>query len=348
LPALEKIEQHAVEKKSSQEELMNPEKERSLVCILIPASCLVFVISTLAMLFRFEPFFSGYYSFAWWSYIILVESFLCYRGGESLLFGNPWKFLVLLPLSTTVWLVFEALNFRLSDWHYVNIPSQTALRWIGYPVAYSTVLPGIFSTASLLKSLGVLKNSKTTPLSDPKKLYTPFLITGTLFLALPLIWPGYFFPLVWGAFIFLLEPMNHRAGASSLLREWERGSLREFYLLLLAGLVCGFFWELWNFRAGAKWIYTVPHVSGLKIFEMPLAGFLGFPAFAVECYTMTASFFLLISRIREKCAPGRALGLYAGIGFLMLLFGLIVFAGIDRLTVISFQDFNFFDFGVRR
>ena len=293
------------------------------------------------------PFYSGYYSFAWWSYIVFVESFLFRRGAESLLYRHPWKFLVLLPLSATVWLVFEALNFRLSDWHYVNVPYETAIRWVGYPVAYSTVLPAIFSTKALLESLGVLKNSGTVPLADPRRLYKPFILTGILFLVLPLIWPQYFFPLVWGAFVFLLEPLNHKAGAPSLLREWEKGSLKSFYLLLLAGIICGFLWELWNFRAGAKWIYTVPHGGGLKIFEMPLLGFLGFPPFAVECYAMTACFFLLISKIRQKCPPGRAFGVYAAVALSMVLFDLLVLAGIDRLTVISFQNFGFIPFGLR-
>ena len=168
--------------------------------ILMPAACLFFGISTIAMLSGFEPFFSFYYSFAWWSYIIFIDSFLYYRGGKSLLFENPRKFLLLLPLSTTVWLVFEALNFRLSNWHYVNIPYETVLRWTGYPVAYSTVLPGIFSTAALLEFLGVLKNSRTAPLGNPQRLYKPFMLAGILFLVLPLVWPEYFFPLVWGRF----------------------------------------------------------------------------------------------------------------------------------------------------
>jgi len=74
---------------------------------------------------------------------------------------------------------------------------------------------------------------------------------------------------------------------------------------------------------------------------MPLLGFLGFPPFALECYAMTAGFFLLISKIRAKYPPGRALGIYAAIALLILFFDLLVFAGIDRFTIISFQDFNF-------
>ena len=152
---------------------MNREKKRTLAHFLMPAACLILGISTLAMLSGFEPFYSMYYSFAWWSYIIFIESLLYCRGARSFLFENPGKFLLLLPISITVWLVFEALNFRLSDWHYVNIPSDTVVRWTGYAIAYSTVLPGIFSTTALLKFIGVLKNSKTVPLGNLERLNTP-------------------------------------------------------------------------------------------------------------------------------------------------------------------------------
>jgi predicted flap endonuclease-1-like 5' DNA nuclease len=43
-------------------------------------------------------------------------------------------------------------------------------------------------------------------------------------------------------------------------------------------------WESLNIGARAKWIYTVPFLENLKLFEMPVPGFLGFPPFAVECF----------------------------------------------------------------
>ena len=75
-------------------------------------------------------------------------------------------------------------------------------------------------------------------------------------------------------------------GAESL-----RGDLRaqhpwRLINLLLAGLVCGLLWECWNYWAHTKWVYTVPVPPHVKLFEMPLAGYLGFPAFAVECFVM--------------------------------------------------------------
>jgi hypothetical protein len=58
--------------------------------------------------------------------------------------------------------------------------------------------------------------------------------------------------------------------------------------LLLSGVACGFLWEFWNFWAGARWYYTIPILGHVKVFEMPVLGYLGFPPFAVECFTLLA------------------------------------------------------------
>ena len=88
---------------------------------------------------------------------------------------------------------------------------------------------------------------------------------------------------VWLGFIFLLDPINARLGAERLMpgRRMDR-----IVNLSLSGLLCGVLWECWNYWAHAKWHYTVPIMEDLKLFEMPLPGYLGFPAFALECFTM--------------------------------------------------------------
>ena len=295
----------------------------------------VFIVASIAMLQRKEPFYSWFYSFAWWSYIVFIEAFLCARGGTSLLFGSPRVFVSLLPLSVTIWLIFEALNFRLQNWHYVDITPHLGLRWPGYAIAFATVVPGIFATKHLLEYKGFFKASQTAPIR-PHALTRTMLVLGLLFLVLPIVKPRVFFPLVWGAFIFLLEPINYHMGGRSLLRDWQSGSLREFYLLLLAGLCCGFLWEFWNFWAGSKWIYTVPHVGWLKIFEMPILGFLGFPPFAVECYVMVNSFLLLDQWLKQNRPPRLRRRVWLVIVSLAGVFDLLVFMGIDHFTVISF------------
>jgi hypothetical protein len=56
--------------------------------------------------------------------------------------------------------------------------------------------------------------------------------------------------------------------------------------LLTSGLLCGVLWEFWNYWALTRWTYSVPYMGSLKLFEMPLPGYLGFPPFALECYAM--------------------------------------------------------------
>jgi len=69
---------------------------------------------------------------------------------------------------------------------------------------------------------------------------------------------------------------------------------------MVSGLVCGVFWEFWNYWATARWLYIFPILQGWKIFEMPLPGFLGFPAFAVECFVMFESVKVLGSRLLQS------------------------------------------------
>ena len=51
-------------------------------------------------------------------------------------------------------------------------------------------------------------------------------------------------------------------------------------------LICGFFWEFWNFKSHPKWAYHVPGVDFLRVFEMPLLGYLGYLPFALEVYLL--------------------------------------------------------------
>src|SRR4029453_2291369 len=91
---------------------------------------------------------------------------------------------------------------------------------------------------------------------------------------------------VWLRFILLIDPLNARAGSESILGDWREGRKGRLINLMLAGLLCGVVWEFWNYWCGTKWIYNVPILPEVKIFEMPILGFGGFPPFAVECFAM--------------------------------------------------------------
>ena len=115
----------------------------------------------------------------------------------------------------------------------------------------------------------------------------------------------YLFAPVWVGFILLLDPLNYAWGGRSLLRDWEKGDTSLFWSFMAAGFVCGVFWEFWNYWAAARWLYIFPILQGWKIFEMPLPGFLGFPAFAVECFVMFESLKVLARAILPERSGDR-------------------------------------------
>jgi hypothetical protein len=91
-------------------------------------------------------------------------------------------------------------------------------------------------------------------------------------------------------------------------------------------LICGGLWEFWNFWASAKWIYTVPWVGEVKLFEMPVLGFFGFPPFAEECYVIAQSLGIY------ETSPNRLQWSWKAVPLWIVLYTLMFWA-IDRFTV---------------
>jgi len=246
------------------------------------------IVSEMLMLRGVEPFSSYFYSFAWWSYILLVDGIVYMRKGNSLLVNRRREFLTMVPWSVVFWLVIEAFNFQLKNWYYANMETFLPARWTGYFIAYATVLPALFETLELLESFDILSGVKGSRYRFSPTARWAMATMGTVMLLITLIAPRYAFPLVWLGFVFLLDPIVYRFGGRSLLRKMEEEGPVKLYRLMIAGIICGFLWEFWNFWARIKWYYTVPFFDEIKLFEMHVMGFLGFAPFAVECYVMYA------------------------------------------------------------
>jgi hypothetical protein len=113
---------------------------------------------------------------------------------------------------------------------------------------------------------------------------------------------------VWLGFILLLDPINARMGGESLVHDFRNGRFDRLVNLAASGMLCGVLWELWNYWARAKWHYTVPIMERFKVFEMPLPGYLGFPAFAVECFTMYVFVRSLVTYATSGRTPNTGVG----------------------------------------
>jgi hypothetical protein len=253
---------------------------------------IVILASEAGMLAHVEPFFSWHTPIAWTGYILCVDALVWKRRGSSWLRDRPAELAFLACVSVPLWVIFELYNkYALHNWHYIGLPDVLIVRYFGYAWAFATIWPAIFETADLISSLRDRRASEHR--ADPivsqhlGPLAWVSVALGAAMLAVPIVHPSpYLAAPVWLGFIFLLDPLNARAGAESIMGDRRQGRTRRLTNLLAAGLACGLLWEFWNYWAHTKWVYTVPILPEVRLFEMPILGFGGFPPFAVECFVM--------------------------------------------------------------
>ena len=97
------------------------------------------------------------------------------------------------------------------------------------------------------------------------------------------IWPNYLFPFLWISPLLFVLGLQMAWGKSLILSALREGYWQVITIPACAALVCGFFWEMWNFYSAAKWEYTIPFVDRFHVFEMPILGYSGYLPFGLEC-----------------------------------------------------------------
>ncbi len=259
-----------------------------------------------ALLTDWRPLKLYFTPWMWSGYLLGVDALVFRLRGGSWLRPHPGRFLLLLPLSLVLWLLFEAYNLHLRNWTYIGLPASQLLQGIGYVWSFITIWPALFLTADLLEALGLRVRGR--PLALNPRRARVWTLTGLVLAGAPLLLPAriaaYTFAIVWVAWVPLLEPfLLDRAPVTTLLEQARRGEWTRWVSLGVGGLICGFIWESWNMAAAARWIYIFPLFQNCKLFEMPAPGFLGFIPFAWEASSLYAFSALalvsLIPRLRS-------------------------------------------------
>jgi len=227
----------------------------------------------------------------WIGYLLIGDALLTMRHRDgSPARRRPGRFVACIALSVPIWLIFEFVNaVSLQAWSYHGLPDNAFVRNLTFAIAFATICPAMFITAELLLQLG-LRNLRGPSLrTGPRAETTLFLFgVGSLGLALLAQDPIGSFGL-WLAFALLLDPVNRRLGAPSILADWSEGRWGRTAALVAAALICGFLWEFWNYWAVGKWTYRLPFLGQLeqiRYFEMPTIGLAGYLPFGIEYWVM--------------------------------------------------------------
>lgn len=236
----------------------------------------------------FASFQSFTFSMLWLGYIVVVNALTWKRTGRCMLTHRRAYFLALFPVSAAFWWLFEFLNRFVQNWFYVGVGTLGAWDYFWQAtLPFATVLPAVLGTrewlASFARLSAGLEYGWRAPWMRSKRVAWMVLMVAAAGLAAVGVWPNALFSLLWLAPLALLTALQIIAGVASVADGPATGDWRAIWQVALAGLVCGFFWEMWNYGSLAHWEYSVPLVHRFEIFHMPLLGYSGYLPFGLEC-----------------------------------------------------------------
>jgi hypothetical protein len=224
----------------------------------------------------------------WLGYILVADALVWRRAGSSLWSRSRKNFVLLFVVSAPAWWLFELINLRTGNWEYLGQAFFSPLQFnLLSTISFSTVMPAVFETAQLMRSFGWIERFTSGPrIPATRGMFVGLFAIGLGMFSAMLVWPEIFYPFTWTALVFILEPVNHWSGRPYFLKELRQGDWRTVIALSLGALVCGLFWEMWNYYSFPKWIYHIPGLGFFRVFEMPVLGYGGYIPFALELYAL--------------------------------------------------------------
>lgn len=223
----------------------------------------------------------------WLSYILVINALCQRRTGRCMMLNHTRLFLLLFPVSSVFWWFFEYLNRFVQNWSYTGVHFSSLEYFCYATLSFSTVLPAVLGTRDLMNTASWIKpgfdNLKPLTGSHSTMWAIILLILSGISLGCIGVWPNYFFSLLWISPLIIIVSLQTLMGEKHILSEAANGHWSPVISSALAAVLCGFFWEMWNFYSLAKWTYSIPFVHRFKIFEMPILGYAGYLPFGLEC-----------------------------------------------------------------
>jgi hypothetical protein len=220
----------------------------------------------------------------WLGYTLTMNALALRATGHSPLTHRPAWFLALFPASAAFWWLFEYLNQFVHSWYYTGTHARSDWDYfMQATLPFSTVLPAIASTLAWLRQFPRIEALALPPIGVNRVLAWLALATGIAVLAAMGVSPERFFAALWMGPPLVLCGLQQIILGETLLAPLARGDWRPLLQPAVAALVCGLFWEMWNYGALAQWHYSIPYAQRFQIFEMPLLGYAGYVPVGVMC-----------------------------------------------------------------
>lgn len=249
---------------------------------------ILILLGQLIIITKTQPFANYYYYFIWFGYILFVDSLVFSLRKKSLFMNDKKELMRLFIFSVIFWWIFEFFNIFIRNWYYMNTVGP---KWLTYSIAFSTVLPAVYETSQLVRASKIFSKINLKMRLTQQDIYGMISI-GIVLMICAIIYPYFFFWALWLFPFLILDPINYLSKSLSVLKHVEKKKWETILSFMLGALICGIFWEFWNYWAVPKWHYyipllhQIPVIGNFKIFEMYLLGYFGYLPFGLCLFSM--------------------------------------------------------------
>ena len=232
-------------------------------------------------------------SLAWTGYVVAADSAVFSVRGRSLIRSRPEAFAWLAVLSIFLWLPFEWYNLQLAGWYRSGMPAGPE-RYLLLGWSFACIWPVLFETADLFLAIKRSQLPAVRHRPRPWTVWTVVLIAaGGACLVVPVVVPRldvgeHLLPLVGVGFLLVLDPLNGTLGGPSMWRDWSSGGRERAAALAAAGLFCGLLADGLNYGAFMRWHIIGSLGASVKLFDVPLVGYVSFAAFGPQAHALHA------------------------------------------------------------
>jgi len=239
----------------------------------------------------------------WWGFVLVIDGLVYKRsGGRSLVNNEPTQLILMAVTSISGWFLFDYFNFFINlNWYYPAADSMKHDSFLLYAFFGSaSFIPMAFEWYYLFRTFRFFKGlyRRGPVVKFPRWLRLSLIIVSFVLLCFTPYYPDHLFWVVW------LVPVIILSIVIDYLRIWTpfdsiktAGNWTALLVIAPAFLVQGLILECWNYFSAyhlpdgsiqtyntAYWRYTIPWITKVKIFEMPILGYLGYVPFSVFCW----------------------------------------------------------------
>jgi hypothetical protein len=264
------------------------------------------VIGQVLTLVHERPWSDYWYGVVWTGFVLAADAIVDARSGGSLVLDRPRELAAMVIASAALWWAFELANvLLLGSWSYSPSPDvPRGVQLLRSTYFFATLVPATWQASALALSVARVARRNANP---SRAIAWSALGCGLLALALAATRGPFTLPLALVGVGLVFDALNLLRSRPSLLALLHGRAFAPIAAIMLGNVVAGVLGEMWNWPADPRWTYDAPYAGHVKLFAMPLPGYLGYAALALDLFAL---YHFVRPRVRGRAlAEGHPLSL---------------------------------------